>query len=80
MHETHLVKQIYNADHIVKINEELIELTTEGSITTLTRYFVIQERARMSLKDLILDVWKDSFKSEQLKEKYYKDKVCLYIK
>ena len=50
IHETQLIKSIYNEHYTVEVKEELIEVGTKSR--KLLRYCVIEERARYSLYDL----------------------------
>lgn len=50
VHETQLIKSIYNENYTVEVKEEIIEVDQKSR--RLLRYCVIEERARYSLYDL----------------------------
>ena len=50
IHETQLIKAVYNEKYVVEIKEEIIEI--DQLTKQLLRYCVIVERAKYSLYDL----------------------------
>ena len=67
LYETQFVECL-NSENIVKIEEELIEYNSKT--LEILRYCVIQEKARTSLLDLMLDIWNNPVRSKAMKETF----------